>query len=252
MKRDEIALMYSGGLDTTYAAIRLAESFSKVHLLTFCNGVCVRLKASERHVSILRERFGVDRIAHSIIDARDIFGRLREDLSEGMRRHNSPLVFDLCCRLAMETATIIYCLKSDVGCASDGSNPRTQGQMFIQQAEYLKEVDLFYSRHGIESIRPYELLKNRDEIIAVLKDYGIDTGIGWLKYLGITNQLLTQPVCLWAPVPFLFTSDLRKIPFIKRFGLSVEDAIEIRKEKEETAHKIIGESVDLKKEVALK
>ena len=46
MDRNEIVLMYSGGLDTTYMAIQLAKEFQKVHLLTFCNGVCINPEAS--------------------------------------------------------------------------------------------------------------------------------------------------------------------------------------------------------------
>jgi hypothetical protein len=239
MKDKEIALMYSGGLDTTYAAVQLAEEFSKVYLLTFCNGVCIRPASSKKHVSILQEKFGKDKFEHTIIPIEHIFAFLRKGIISDIKKYKSPLLFDLCCRLSMEIATILYCLDKKIGYASDGSNPRTQGQMFIQQKEYLSVVDKFFSYYGIESVRSYEMLGSRDEIAQKLYETGVNTGVKWLKFLGVSRQLFTQPFCLWAPVAFLFTSGIRKIPLIQHFSLSLEEAISFRLEKEKLAQKFI-------------
>ncbi|OGW75955.1 MAG: hypothetical protein A2Z72_04640 [Omnitrophica bacterium RBG_13_46_9] len=239
MKNKEIALMYSGGLDTTYAALTLAETFSKVHLLTFCNGVCLRPRASRKHFSMLREKFGRDKFEHTVIPIAHIFAFLRKNIIKDMLKYRSPLLFDLCCRLSMEIATILYCMDKRVSYATDGSNPRTQGQMFIQQEGYLKLVDKFFSRYGIESVRSYNMLCSRDEIRQRLRDKGINTEVRWLRFLGISTQLFTQPFCLWAPVAFLFTSATRKIPLIRYFSLSQEKAIIYRMEKEKLAQRFI-------------
>lgn len=238
MKNNEIALMYSGGLDTTYTALQLAEKFGKVHLLTFCNGICVRTEASRKHVALLQEKFGKDKFEHTVIPIAHIFAFLRKNVIDDIRKYKSPLLFDLCCRLSMEVATILYCLAKRIGYASDGSNPRTQGQMFIQQEEYLKIVDKFFSQHGIESVRSYKRLSSRNEIAQRLREAGINTGVKWFRFLRISTQLFTQPFCLWAPVPFLFTAGLR-IPFIRYFNLSVEDAIRFRLEKEKLVQRFI-------------
>jgi len=235
MDRNEIALMYSGGLDTTYMALQLAKEFQKVHLLTFCNGVCVNPDASKRHVQILRNKFGMDKFEHSIIPVEEILSFLKKGLSKDVANYKTPLLFDLCCRMSMEVATILYCLPRGIRYVTDGNNPNTQGEMFIQQTRYLNAAAEFFSRYGIETIRSYTILDSRDKIIRRLNKAGINTGIKWLRFLGITTQLFTQPFCLWAPVAFLFTSGLRKMPFIKYFNLSVEDAIRYRKEKEKLA-----------------
>ena len=239
MERREIALMYSGGMDTTYMALQLAEELTKVHLLTFCNGVCVRPDASKRHVSMLRDKFGRDRFEHTIIPVEEILSFLKKDISKDMVRYRSPLLFDLCCRLSMEVATILYCLPRGIRYVTDGNNPNTQGEMFIQQKKYLKVAADFFSDYDIETVRSYATLGSRDEISRKLGEAGINTGVKWLKFLGITTQLFTQPFCLWAPIAFLFTSNLRKVPFIRYFSLSVEDAITFRMEKEKLARPFI-------------
>jgi len=240
MQNKEITLMYSGGLDTTYAAIQLAREYDKVHLLTFCNGFCVRPHASKRHVCILKGKFGEDKFEHSIISVKEVLSLFKKGLIADMLKIRSPLLFDLCCRLSMEVATIFYCLDKGITHATDGNNPDTQGEMFLQQDKYLVAVDTFFRRHNIQYVRPVRSLKSRDEVIKKLQEYGIETGIDSFKKVGVTTQLFTQPFCLWAPVAFLFTSRLRKIPFINFFGLSTEDAVAFRLKKEELAADIIN------------
>ena len=234
-EKKEIALMYSGGLDTTYAALQLAKEFSKVHLLTFCNGACVRVDASKKHVAILRDKFGRDKFEHSIISVANILRFLKKDLLKDMVKARSPLLFDLCCRLSMEVAVIFYCLEREIKYVTDGNNPDTQGEIFLQQEKYLDKAVDFFSKYGIKYIRPYKNLMLRSEVSGKLEEAGIKTGVGLLGKAGITTQLFTQPFCLWAPVAFLFTSNIRKLPFIRHFSLSTEDAITFRLKKEKIA-----------------
>jgi len=231
--------MYSGGIDTTYTALQLAEDFNKIHLLTFCNGFCIRLGSSKKHVSLLQEKFGNDKFQHSIILISEILNFLKKDLLKSMLKYRTPLLLDLCCRLSMEIAMIFYCLENDVKYVTEGNNPNTQGEMFLQQERYLEVARHFFSQYDIEYIHPYRFLDTRKEVSRRLECFGIKTGIRVLENMGITSQLFTQPFCLWAPVAFLFTSRLRKAPFIQYFNLSTEDAIKIRLEKEKLAKDII-------------
>jgi hypothetical protein len=238
-EKKEIVLMYSGGLDTTYIALNLARQYEKVHLLTFCNGICLRPHASRKHVSLLCEKFGKDKFKHTIIPVEEIFSFLKKDILADMSKYRSPLLFDICCRLSMEIAVILYCLDKEIKYACDGSNPKTQGQMFIQQGEYLNRVDKFFAGYGIQIDRSYKILSSRDQISLELRNSGVDTGASWLKFFGISTQLFTQPFCLWAPVAFLFTSAIRKLPGISFFSLSLEKAVLFRAEKEKLAQKFI-------------
>jgi len=238
-KNKEIALMYSGGLDTTYLALQLAEGFSKVHLLTFCNGICLRVGASNKHALMLQEKYGKEKYEHAIISIGDIFAVIKKGITTDMLKYRSPLLFDLCCRLSMEMATICYCIEKGVLYATDGSNPYTQGEMFIQQGEYLNTSGELFSEYGIQYIQQYRHRESRQNILKKLEASGIKTGVRFFESIGITSQLFNQPFCLWAPIAFFFTSRLRKIPFIKYFGLSAKDAIRFRRDKEKIAKAFI-------------
>lgn len=238
-EKKEIALMYSGGLDTTYIALQLAEKFSKVHLLTFCNGFCVRVDASKKHVSLLREKFGTDKFEHSIISVAPILSFLKKGLWKDIIKTRSPLLFDLCCRLSMETAVIFYCLERGIKYVTDGNNPDTQGEIFLQQEEYLNKAGAFFSQYGIQYVRPCEYLESRNRVTKKLEEAGIKTGVNLLGKIGITTQLFTQPFCLWAPITFFFTSNIRKLPFVKYFSLSTKDAVMFRLKKEKRAKDFI-------------
>lgn len=236
--------MYSGGLDTTAAALVLAQDFKRVHLVTFCNGFCIRVSRSKLHFKQLQAKFGADKIIHEIIDAQGIFSQIKTGLMEYIGKYRSPLVFDLCCRLAMETALIIYCLRNNISYVADG-NSLAQDQIFLQQAEYMRAVDQFFQDYTIQSIHPVMDYEERSRRIKRIGDSGFSKGHEWLeKYLGIGSQLFNQPFCLWAPVPFFFTSGLRKLPFINKFNLPLEKALEFRKEREAVARECIRDCLE--------
>jgi len=241
----EIVIMYSGGLDTTYITLELAKKFEKVHLLTFCNGVCIRSGVSKKHVSIFQEKFGVNKIEHSIISVAGIFAFLKIDLLKDMIKYRTPLLFDLCCRLSMEMATAIYCIKKGIGCITDGNNPDTQGEMFIQTRKYLEVVGQFFSKYDINYVHPVKMLNSRSEMIGRLRQVDINSGINLFEKIGVTSQLFTEPFCLWAPVAFLFTSRLRNLPFAKIFNISLENAINFRLEKEKLIQPLLNRYIQL-------
>lgn len=236
---EEIALMYSGGVDTTYIALNLLHLYKRVHLLTFCNGLCIRVNSSKKHAQMLIDKYGKDKVIHRIFPIGEIFRFIRKDLYREMLRYKTPLLFDLSCRFSMEIATIIYCLRYNLKYVTDGNNPNTQGEIFLQQQAYLDMVRNFFSRYGIKYIHPVKLFPSRRKIVEELQKNGIKSRLGFLENFHISAQLLTQPFCLWAPIAFLFTSPLRRIPIIKYFSLSIQNAFSYRKEKEKIAEALI-------------
>lgn len=236
--RSEISLMYSGGLDTTMAAFILAQQFRQVHLLTFCNGLCMRVERSSVHVQALKQKFGNEKFVHRVIYVADLFVQLRRGLWQYFRRYKSPLVFDLCCRLSMEAATVIYCLENNIRYAAD-SNNAAQDAIFLQQQQYLNIVDDFFNHYGIRMLHPVYYRESRVKRRDNLKLLGLNGGYKFLERIGITSQLFNQPFCLWAPISFFFTSYLRHLPLIKKYTLSLENAIDFRLNREEIARDYI-------------
>jgi hypothetical protein len=236
----EIALMYSGGLDTTVSAAILAKRFKRVHLITFDNGVCIRKRSSLIHVADLKNKFGEDKFIHKIISSADLFAKIRKGIWGYFRQYNSPLVFDLCCRLSMETALVIYCLKNNIQHAADSNNV-AQDAIFLQQADYLKIVDNFFKGYGINLIHPVYDHECRLERMDKLKSLGLQKGYKILEKIGITSQLFNQPFCLWAPLSFFFTSWTKNFPLVKKFTLPSKKAFEFRADRERIAKKCIQE-----------
>lgn len=244
--RHDVAMMFSGGLDTTLAAARMLEEDPqlRLHLLTFCNGICVRVGNSRVHVAELQARYGPERVLHRIEYVTELFAELRRPLPELVRRAGSTLVFDLCCRLSFESAAIIYCRVHGIQRLADGTN-LDQGRLFLETPAYLEVTRAFFAEHGVEYVNPvYGRLDGRQGRVDQLRARGLSTGPKALERLNITSSLAHQPFCLFAFHTFFFTSFLAKTPGLRRgiaqVNLPVERAIAVRLERQEVARRLIA------------
>lgn len=245
-QKKETATMFSGGLDSTAVACELLKRGHKLHLLTFNNGVCIRLSRPAERAKALTKKFGKEQIKYELIDSQETMNFLKNNSKGIINKYKSPLIFDLICRFSMEINTIIYCKKNNINNVADG-NSIAQGQIFIQQKEYLDIVDDFYKQYDINSTHPlYFSAKTRDTNLKILSKHGLDKGNKLFEKLSISSQLLNQPFCFWAPMAFLFTSPVRKFGFEKLFGLSLKNATEIRKNLHDIAKKYIEEKLYVK------
>ena len=247
MSKGDVCVMFSGGVDTALAAVQLLETgeADRLHLLTFCNGLCVRVDASKVHVDELRKKFGADRIVHEIIYVADILEEVRSPLAELIRKYQSTLIFDLCCRLSFETASIIYCVNNDIKYVACGTNI-DQGKLFLETPAYLQVAKEYFAAYGIDYFSPvYARSGGRQARMDRLRDKGLSIGPAAFEKLNITSSLFHQPFCLFGIHTFFFTSFARNLPGIKqvvtRFNLSTETAIEARLDRQEIAHRIIAD-----------
>jgi len=246
--RGDVCVMFSGGMDTTLAAAKLLDAgeAERLHLLTFCNGFCVRAESSRVHVEELRRRYGENRIIHEISNIAEAFEQIRSPLIELVRTYRSTLVFDLCCRLSFETSAIIYALNNGIASVADGTNI-DQGRLFLEKPAYLRVTKAFFAEHGIDYFSPvYSRCEGgRKMRIQEMRDMGFSMGPPALEKLNISNSLFQQPFCLVGIHTFFFTSFLRNAPLLKhmisKLNLSVEDAIRLREERQEIARRIVRE-----------
>lgn len=239
----ETAIMFTGGLDSTAVACELLNQNQKLHLLTFNNGICIRLSKAADRANELSKIFGRENIKHVSIDSRQTMKFLNNNSKNFISKHKSPLIFDLICRFSMEINTIIYCKKNNIKTVADGNNA-AQGQIFMQQKQYLDVVDHFYNQYDITSLHPVYSAQTRATNLNFLYKNGLDNGNKLFEKLNISSQLLNQPFCFWAPISFLFTSPLRKLGFEKLLGLTTQKAIETRKMLHNIAKKYIQEQIN--------
>lgn len=244
---NEISLMYSGGLDTTYTAMRLLEEHDRVHLLTFDSGVMHWVREfSTKNPAALRKSFGADRIVHSIISTRELIRLQASEIGEGMKRYHTPGVVCTSCQFAMEVMTVAYCLEHGIPFATDGKS-KAQTEVCLQTVQYCREIQRFMALFGIDYRMPLAHGISRNEKRRFLRERGFFHGVPaltLLQKLGFNNFsdfLGRQPICRNAVFPFFLTSHLRHIPPFKSYVLKIEDAEDYRKRIEPLATRFLEE-----------
>ena len=250
-KYGDVAVSFSGGLDTTLGVLLLLEHFERVHLNIFCNGYCVRVHAPHERVEHLRRIFGDERIVCSTTASRPSLDAMLPRYGEDLRRTGSPLIFDLCCRLSMEVELITYCLRHGISHAADGLNC-AQPVIFMLMPEYIQLADRFMAEYGIQFLHPVYHFGDRRQRRALLDQHGLNVevkAISLVQRLGIlpqiSEQITLQPLC-YAQLPiFLLTSPIRHAPVLRKFGLPLERAQQYRLERQDLARLHIEQRLSL-------
>lgn len=186
---EEVSLMFSGGIDSTTAAILLSRRYRHVHLLTYCNGYGhYHIDRTRRRVDELRRVAG-DRFTHVVRPTRELFerlvvGRLRDEY----RRWGSAFIWCLGCKLAMHAESVVYDLEHGIRNMADGSS-RSTGEMVEQMLVSVYMVREFYARFGIDYRTPVYDVPRGDEI-AFVRESGFRMGLRvGDRFLGV------QPKC---------------------------------------------------------
>ena len=157
----DAAVLYSGGTDSTFVALLMAEEFDRVHLLTYRRTGMFGVENSERNVERLIAHTGPGRFVrprpYPCVDG--IFRHLSyHDYRGNLRRHG---FFNLTtcgnCKLAMHVQSILYCAANGVGTLRDGAN-RGMTIFPAQMAPVLPMIRALYERYGVEYDTPiYDL-----------------------------------------------------------------------------------------------
>ena len=186
----EIALMFSGGVDSTIAAVELAKTYDKVHLYNYKNGYGHYAMGRSRKRYEELDRLQPGRFTFTYRPIRELFERITvRTLAEDYREFGSAFVWCMGCKLAMHTMSIVLSLERGVRVMSDGSASDSD-EMVEQMLISISMVRLFYKEFGIDfEIPVYEI--PRDDKRRILGELGIRMGIPIRdRYLGI------QPSCI--------------------------------------------------------
>lgn len=187
---NEIALMFSGGVDSTLTAIKLAEQFNKVHLLTYSNGYGhTNFSKAGKRCRELNNIIG-NKFCHSLISIRDAFEKyILLNWLEEFRKYKSGFIWCMGCKIIMHMQTILYAKRHNINYSADGSSGAT-GEMVEQMLVSVSLIKYFYEHNGIEYTVPvYDM--DREVSISKLKKLGFNMGIRILdRHLGI------QPRCI--------------------------------------------------------
>ncbi len=197
LKPDEVALMFSGGLDSTATALSLCKTHARVHLVTYRNGYGhPKLdRARARYEDLVRAQG--PRFTFTLISTRPLFEELLvRSVADDYRTVRSGFVWCLGCKLAMHTRSAWFCLENGLPRMADGANGETD-EMVEQSLLSLSLIRFFYEDLGIEYGAPiYDATRAQSR--ADLRRRGVRTG---LTVLG--RQLGVQPTCIAGELYYL-------------------------------------------------
>ncbi len=171
----EIAILYSGGTDSTAAAALAAGAFSEVKLLTFRHSGHARIENSARNVRRLRDRFPDTRFVHEYYDIDRLYRYVTyAEYWKHLKRYGLfNLATCLFCRLAMHTRALVYCIENGIDQIADGANVNSTN-FNEQMVEVVDEIQKMYCHFGITYSAP-------------VYHYDFPTDIDWFHKLGLSE-----------------------------------------------------------------
>ena len=182
VKIKEIAVLYSGGTDSTCVAFLMAKEVDKVHLLVYKRFGLFSIDNIATNAKKLRERFGEDKFVYKVID----LNRLFKEVSYAKYWHNLKnygfFMLSTCglCKLAMHIRTLIYCLENNIKYVCDGANKNAGAGYFpAQMLEVIDLIEEMYAQYGVSYSRP-------------VFDFDEPKGITWVDKLGLEKLQLSS------------------------------------------------------------
>jgi predicted subunit of tRNA(5-methylaminomethyl-2-thiouridylate) methyltransferase len=150
-----VGLLFSGGTDSTAAAVIAQQEFAEVRLLTCSHSGLRFIENSHVNALKLRERFGAGRFPHWRLEMDGLFRRVTYDsyFSNIVKFGLFNLSSCGLCKLAMHLRVLIYCAENGIPRVMDGAN-HNMSHFPAQMAEVIEELRRLYRRFGIHYSNP--------------------------------------------------------------------------------------------------
>jgi 7-cyano-7-deazaguanine synthase in queuosine biosynthesis len=180
--KNEVALMFSGGIDSLLAAVLLAKEYDRVHLLTFKKGYLeFGLKNSRANVERLKTLCGEHKFVHAIINIKPLVRRVSiRSIVKDRLRYGTEVVWCVACRTTMNAAAMRYALENDLAAISDGSNKeQIPGEKHLtgtaeNYPSVVAQLKDFARGYGVEFVTPVYDFGDREERRRRLTELGFE------------------------------------------------------------------------------
>ncbi|MFQ6082049.1 MAG: 7-cyano-7-deazaguanine synthase [Candidatus Aminicenantia bacterium] len=208
--KNEVAVMFSGGIDSLLTAVLLQEKFDKVHLITFDKGYLeFGLENNKSNIERLKKIYGDEKYINKIIDIKKILKNVSiKTILKDYKYYGIEVVWCVACRLSMNTGALIYALENNLSGIADGSS-REQvpgeeqlvgtAENFPKVVNRLKE---FVSQYYVDFLTPVYEFGTREERRKKLRKLGfeidylsLDRGKGIKGMMTKDVFFRTQPMC---------------------------------------------------------
>ena len=151
----ELALVYSGGTDSTCVAALKAGEYERIHLLTYREYGTRGAPSPVCNVEKLRAKFGPDKFVHRLLDIDHLLREISRDRYPSYLARHGFFMLSSCgfSSLSWHTRTLIYCLEHGISTVADGLTrelPHFPGHMDAV-------VDAFgelYAEFGVNYVNP--------------------------------------------------------------------------------------------------
>jgi hypothetical protein len=200
--KNEVAVMFSGGIDSLLASVLLQQKYDRVHLITFDKGYLeFGIKNNVPNVNRLKTAFGEDRITHQVIDIKQIVKRISvSKIFKDRKDYNIEIRWCVGCRLSMNTGGLLYALENNLIGYADGSN-REQipseasltgtAENYPSIVNRLKKFALEYAVHFMTPTYEFGSRENRR---AKLKELGFDIDYLSMDHSKKISGMMTKEV----------------------------------------------------------
>lgn len=152
----QVSLFFSGGADSTYSAVLLAQKFDRVHLLTFSHDGIGNTHKPKINADRLQQRFG-ERIVYHHIDGNDLWQRLYlADFAADRERYGAFLNTGACecCYLSWNALAAIYNRRNDISHLAVGIDRDHSGFMYSAGDEGIEVMRQFHAGYGVHFFMP--------------------------------------------------------------------------------------------------
>jgi predicted subunit of tRNA(5-methylaminomethyl-2-thiouridylate) methyltransferase len=178
--KNEVVLMFSGGIDSLLAAVLLAKEYDRVHLLTFKKGYLeFGLKNSLPNIERLKALCGEDKFIHKIVNPLGRRFSIRTIVRDRLR-YGTEVVWCVACRTTMNAAAMLYALDNKLAAISDGSNrEQIPGEKHLtgtaeNYPSVVTRLKDFALRYGVAFATPVYDFGNREERRRKLGELGFE------------------------------------------------------------------------------
>lgn len=150
-----VAILFSGGTDSTLTAALLQESFEIIHLITYDRFGFHSTDNTGLQTQLLKDKYGDERFIHTILNVDKLFKHISyENYFENIKKHG---LFNLStcglCKLSMHVRTIKYCIDNEVFFVADGAN-QAMSMEPAQMKPVIDEMKNMYAHFGITYFNP--------------------------------------------------------------------------------------------------
>lgn len=177
-----VCVLYSGGFDSTHAAIHYLEKENIVSLLTFDNWAISFIEQIEGSIDRFNSVNPKSTVSHDTISIMHLLQTIVFDYLEQDILQDQKNLICVWCKLCMTAASIVYCIKNNIKVLADGYR-KSQSYHPEQIPIVVSKIDEFVRSYGINYQHPiYEI---EDDRLLRLK---------WYKYSIASTSIKTHCV----------------------------------------------------------